>query len=303
MTFMAFAAVAAFAAAPTVQIPAPPAAAQAPIPEGTSGDVRKADPGVPMGKVSKVIFTLEVNPEGTEKLLDRGSIEREIRDWLLAFQIKVVDPKLSHFGLIPHLTVAAFAQRSEDDLYWHAITATCSPGEAPGSSAANSGVQSKPGSHSPAVSHLLAQRGSKSFHDNLLTTIQRSLSDLLGGSLVPVKSKESPWLRGSLDSLRQSSLHSRNVVNYDFAALKIIKQPPPLPYPTEARERNIQGTVVIGLVVDATGVPLVAEALSGPNELLETAMRYALSWGFEPALLNGEPRGSSFKLTMPFRMK
>ena len=62
-------------------------------------------------------------------------------------------------------------------------------------------------------------------------------------------------------------------------------------------------TVVIVLTIDPAGIPIQAEAQSGPPALLTTAIGYALNWEFEPARLNGVPQLARFKLTMPFRLR
>jgi protein TonB len=84
--------------------------------------------------------------------------------------------------------------------------------------------------------------------------------------------------------------------------LKVKRQPPAPAYPARARTNGIEGVVVIDLTVDATGAPVRAAALSGPAELLMTALRFALQWEFEPAILNGQPQPARFKLTMPFSL-
>jgi bla regulator protein BlaR1 len=89
----------------------------------------------------------------------------------------------------------------------------------------------------------------------------------------------------------------------DFGKVKVVHQPPPPAYPAQAKEQKIQGTVVVELIVDKTGMPIKVEALEGPAELRETAENYARKWRFAPVKQKGKPVQVSFKLTMPFRLR
>lgn len=93
------------------------------------------------------------------------------------------------------------------------------------------------------------------------------------------------------------------VQDVDFARIKVRHQPPPPPYPAEAKEQRIQGTVVVELRVDEAGVPIEAKALEGPEALRPTAIAYAKEWRFEPLKVKGKPVQARFKLTMPFRLR
>lgn len=91
--------------------------------------------------------------------------------------------------------------------------------------------------------------------------------------------------------------------DFTFHQLKVRRQPPPPPYPSAAKEFGVQGTVTVDILVDPSGRPVVVESIGGPPELLVAAIRYALTWEFEPARLNGAPVQARFRLTMPFRLK
>ena len=65
------------------------------------------------------------------------------------------------------------------------------------------------------------------------------------------------------------------------AQLKLIKSPT-APYPEEALKKNIEGKVTLSIVVDAKGNVSHAKALSGPPELLQTALDSVKQWQFEP---------------------
>lgn len=93
------------------------------------------------------------------------------------------------------------------------------------------------------------------------------------------------------------------VQDVDFSRIKVRHQPPPPAYPAEAKEQRIQGTVVVELRVDETGVPIAVKALEGPEALRPTAIAYAQDWRFEPLKVKGKPVQARFKLTMPFRLR
>ncbi len=89
----------------------------------------------------------------------------------------------------------------------------------------------------------------------------------------------------------------------EFTQVKMLHQPPPPPYPIDAKLSHTEGTVIVEIVVNPKGEVESAKALSGPPELLEYAQSWVLKWKFAPALLDGRPQYARFKLTMPFRLK
>jgi TonB family protein len=91
--------------------------------------------------------------------------------------------------------------------------------------------------------------------------------------------------------------------DFDFAKMRVQNQPPPPPYPPSAKIARIQGTVVVELIIDEQGLPILAHAIEGPPQLRATAESYAMAWQFEPAKLGGVPVRARFKLTMPFSLR
>jgi TonB family protein len=85
--------------------------------------------------------------------------------------------------------------------------------------------------------------------------------------------------------------------------VKVRFQPDPPVYPPAAKEKRIQGTVIVELVIDENGIPVRARATKGPQPLRGTAVAYALGWRFEPVLVAGRPVPVRFQLTMPFRLR
>jgi TonB family protein len=69
--------------------------------------------------------------------------------------------------------------------------------------------------------------------------------------------------------------------NREASALKLIKSPP-ASFPAEAVKKNIEGKVVLSIVVDANGKVSDATALTGPPELFQAAIDNVKQWEFEP---------------------
>jgi TonB family protein len=65
------------------------------------------------------------------------------------------------------------------------------------------------------------------------------------------------------------------------SSLKIVKSVPPT-YPGEASKKHIEGTVIVGIVVDKDGRVADAKALSGPTELFRSSVEAAKQYQFEP---------------------
>jgi len=63
---------------------------------------------------------------------------------------------------------------------------------------------------------------------------------------------------------------------------KAVNTPDP-PYPEEARKKGIEGKVTLLIVIDVNGKVSQAKALSGPKELVPSALAAVKLWQFEPA--------------------
>jgi len=92
------------------------------------------------------------------------------------------------------------------------------------------------------------------------------------------------------------------VAELEFAQVRVKFRPPPPEYPPLARRAQVQGTVVVQVEVDTSGVPTSARALQGPFLLRAPAEAYAMAWRFYPYVRNGVPCPSRFILTMPFTL-
>ncbi|MCE1229100.1 MAG: energy transducer TonB, partial [Firmicutes bacterium] len=91
------------------------------------------------------------------------------------------------------------------------------------------------------------------------------------------------------------------VYEIDFAKLHLVFQPMPPPLPIEAKERQIQGNVVVFCYLNREGLPFKVEAISGPKELHSYVENYLMTWRFKPTLMDGHPRKVKFKITIPIR--
>lgn len=85
-------------------------------------------------------------------------------------------------------------------------------------------------------------------------------------------------------------------------AVRILRQVSPA-YPALALAAHKQGEVVIRMVIDPTGVPVSAEAVSGPQVFYGPAVAAARQWRFSPATQNGQPVPATFLLTLRFILR
>lgn len=136
------------------------------------------------------------------------------------------------------------------------------------------------------------QRGLAGFKENLAFSVQELLRTL---TLPPKPLPDpisKPW-----------TTFTEGAEPMAFEQMKVKLQPLPTAYPPFAKLNRIQGTVKLLCVISEQGTPQQVTVLSGPMELAMTAVRYALTWQFEPTLVEGKPVRSRFLLTMPFRLR
>lgn len=60
-------------------------------------------------------------------------------------------------------------------------------------------------------------------------------------------------------------------------------------YPSDARSKHLQGTVILEATVTQTGGIENLEVVSGPKELQRSAVDAVRTWKYKPSLLNGQP--------------
>lgn len=69
---------------------------------------------------------------------------------------------------------------------------------------------------------------------------------------------------------------------------KLVKKVTPT-YPKEAKEKHIQGKVLLDVTISKEGHVTSVEVVSGPAELVQSAVDAVKQWEYRPTLLNGEP--------------
>ena len=77
-------------------------------------------------------------------------------------------------------------------------------------------------------------------------------------------------------------------VSAGVAAGLAISQPSPV-YPEEAKAAHVQGVVVLHATISKTGDIEDLWVVSGPKELVQSAIDAVSQWRYKPYLLNGEP--------------
>jgi periplasmic protein TonB len=102
-------------------------------------------------------------------------------------------------------------------------------------------------------------------------------------------------LLGDLDNLTLSD---------DAVDTAPIPQYRPLAYPDRAKQRQIEGTVLVSALVDASGNVLDVRILeSNPPKVFDEAVLSALpNWTFEPAQYKGQPVKTWVEIPIPFRL-
>ena len=72
-------------------------------------------------------------------------------------------------------------------------------------------------------------------------------------------------------------------------------------YPPEAVQKNLEGTVVMDVVVDIKGAISHLEIVKGAHTVLDEAARSAVElWKYKPYLVKGEPRPIKFSIVLDF---
>jgi len=73
-------------------------------------------------------------------------------------------------------------------------------------------------------------------------------------------------------------------------------------YPTDAVQKQIEGTVKLTAVIGTDGKVIGLGVVSGPTVLVSAALSAAREWRYVPALLNGEPIETQTDITIEFRL-
>ncbi len=251
-------------------------------------------------QIERVVLQIETPSSALSVPVDAKVIEQETRDWLTRAGVAVLESGTANPGNTHHLKLEIQALRTRDGIYIYNVMERFSL------LSDLKLIRNEPGKSQKIwfTQHLAGQKGEAGFQDNLIKALHQTLRDII---IVP--NGPSSWneqqkalrIISSQESIADDKL--KKIVDFDFRQIKVRRQPPAPPYPPVAKANGVQGTVVVVIIVDPMGIPSRAEALSGPPELLMTAIRFALNWEFEPARFNGIPVVARFKLTMPFNLR
>ena len=88
-------------------------------------------------------------------------------------------------------------------------------------------------------------------------------------------------------------------VGTSVAMSQLIRQVNPV-RSQEARQKHLQGTVLLHIVIDRDGSVARADPVSGPQELLSESLDAVRQWLFKPTLLNGDPVEVDTTVTINF---
>ena len=88
-------------------------------------------------------------------------------------------------------------------------------------------------------------------------------------------------------------------VGTSVAMSQLIRQVNPVHSP-ENRQKHLQGTVLLHIVIDRDGSVVRAEPVSGPPELTQESVDAVRQWLFKPTLLNGDPVEVDTTVTIVF---
>jgi periplasmic protein TonB len=90
------------------------------------------------------------------------------------------------------------------------------------------------------------------------------------------------------------------IAEAEAASHLITKIAPPTPKTDLTQE--VQGTVVVHLVVSKTGAVEKVKAVSGERSLVQALMSTASHWQYQPFLVNGVPVEAQFDVTYVFKL-
>jgi TonB family protein len=112
--------------------------------------------------------------------------------------------------------------------------------------------------------------------------IETAVATLDSMTLAPPTTTSAPQQVGKQDAPTNTHLAS------GVATGLLIKRVTPV-YPPEAKYAHIQGSVVLQAVINKSGDIVDLEAISGPNELVVSAVNAVRKWKYRPYRLNGDP--------------
>ena len=83
---------------------------------------------------------------------------------------------------------------------------------------------------------------------------------------------------------------------------RLIKEVKPI-YPEDARQKRVEGTVILEATTDIYGRVQRVEVLRSIPLLDQAAIDAVRQWIYEPEITEGKPRGIIFTITVTFKLK
>lgn len=242
----------------------------------------------PISKVSSTVLeVVDGSLADSELQPELAWVKEKVSEMLKKDGVRVVSGNLKEDAELRHLRITVDTLRGQGNLCAYGVRARLSA-----ISDRSESIQGGPAHPVLRAGLVVGQRGEIGLKENILQTLQRVVRATV---IPPHPELFKPELL--------NDVQTPSSVEFEFSSIKIKRQPPAPRYPESARQRRIQGEVVISIELGEDGIPQRAVALKGPPELLLAAVAYALDWTFEPARINGEPVRARFKLTMPFRLR
>lgn len=237
-----------------------------------------------LGKMNKTVLEVvngRAKASGLQPAID--GLRQLLRERLTQEGVTVLDAAPEGDPELRHLRIEVETLKNSGDLCLYAVRGRLS-------SHADRGLEMPSPAHPIRQEGLVAgQRGQTNFQDSLIQS-----------TLEVVRSLVDPPNPESL--VGNAAERDREVLPFDFSLIKVKHQPYPPEYPAYAKQRGVQGTVVVEIQVDEEGHPVKGPVRKGPRELMLSALGYALEWRFEPATWNGKAVKARFHLTMPFKL-
>jgi TonB family protein len=95
--------------------------------------------------------------------------------------------------------------------------------------------------------------------------------------------------------------HAGKHLSVDVNKLTIVNRVPPV-YPVEAKKMKIQGSVVLAVIIGASGEVENISVKSGPKELQQSALDAVRQWKWQPYLLNGDAVEVETQVTVVYQL-
>jgi periplasmic protein TonB len=90
-------------------------------------------------------------------------------------------------------------------------------------------------------------------------------------------------------------------ISQGVAERNIVKKVQPK-YPSEAREKHVQGSVLIQVVISKTGDVTNTRVISGDELLAPSAVEAVTQWKYKPYTLNGQPIEVETQIIINFQL-